>query len=360
MEFVWGLNAHEVWGAVFVLVPTFLIAVAFFVLQDPVTRQGIATRLRTRPHTPRSTSNPPQHPTATPDPAEPRTAPHGEWWPVVVGEVHHLLIVGETQEGKSTTARALLIDRARTDSIVVIDPHAKLNDWRVSTIGDGRDFPAIDEALVALESEMSRRYTPGEDIGEPLTIFIDEYPAIADECRHAKQAFLRLAREGAKVRMRLVVLTQDANVETLGIRGQGAARSNFARLLLSSFAVRECKALAGQSWAACLDWRSNLVIVDRSQLVRLSRRQVQARRWEPVPVFDAAPGAPEEPIPEPVPGTSTGDTPDTGAVLARDLPDDALLAEVGRRWSKNKAAAIIGGNRAAALARINALMEEHE
>jgi hypothetical protein len=311
------------------------------------------------PHAPRNTSTPTQ-PATTPDPAAPRTAPHSEWWPVVVGDVHHLLIVGETQEGKSTTARALLIDRARTDSIVVIDPHAKLNGWGVPTIGDGRDFAAVDAALVALEAEMSRRYTPGEDIGAPLTIFIDEYPAIADECRHAKQAFLRLAREGAKVHMRLVVLTQDANVETLGIRGQGAARLNFARLLLSSFAVRECKALAGQAWGACLDWRGNLIIVDRSQLVRLSRRQVQARRWEPVPASDDAPEMPEEPVPEPVPGTSTVGTPDTDAVLAGNLSEDVVLVEVARRWSKNKAAAIVGGNRAAALARINALMEEHE
>jgi hypothetical protein len=273
-----------------------------------------------------------------------------------VGDVHHLLIVGETQEGKSTTARALLIDRARTDSIVVIDPHAKLNGWGVPTIGDGRDFAAIDAALVALEAEMSRRYTPGEDIGASLTIFIDEYPAIADECRHAKQAFLRLAREGAKVRMRLVVLTQDANVETLGIRGQGAARSNFARLLLSSFAVRECKPLAGQAWPAALDWRGSLIIVDRSQLVRLSRRQVQARRWEPVPAGDDAPEMPGEPVPEPVPGTSTAGTIST----AQSLTEDELIIHIAQNYSKNRACGFIGGNKQAALARINTLMEEHE
>jgi hypothetical protein len=71
-------------------------------------------------------------------------------------------------------------------------------------------------------------------VGRPLTIFIDEYPAIAAHCPGVKETFLALAREGAKPRMRLVVLTQDANVETLGISGQGAVRSLYSSALVTA------------------------------------------------------------------------------------------------------------------------------
>jgi NaMN:DMB phosphoribosyltransferase len=45
----------------------------------------------------------------------PALVPHAQWWPQVVQQVVHLLIVGESQEGKSTTARALLHARARSE-----------------------------------------------------------------------------------------------------------------------------------------------------------------------------------------------------------------------------------------------------
>jgi amino acid permease len=54
--------------------------------------------------------------------------------------------------------------------------------------------------------------TPGQ-WGLLLTIFIDEYPAIAAYYLGATETFLALAREGAKPRMRLVVLTRRWVVE---------------------------------------------------------------------------------------------------------------------------------------------------
>jgi hypothetical protein len=218
--------------------------------------------------------------TAVSPPALLQTRPHAQWWPIVTRQVHHLLLVGESQEGKTTTARALLQARALTDTILVIDPHGKLNDWGVPVVGMGRDWGAIDEALIALEQELSRRYTPDEPLGEPLSIFFDEWPAIAANCPSAKRVLLALAQEGAKARMRLVVLAQQATVEGLGIKGQGDARRNFARLLLGSFALREIPDIAGQSWPAVLDWRGEMQSVDRQYLPRLvEQRTVQPHIW---------------------------------------------------------------------------------
>lgn len=277
-------------------------------------------------------------------------APHAQWWPAVVNEAHHLLLVGSTQSGKTTTACALLCARAQRDHILVIDPHAKLSPWQCDAVGTGRDWDGIDAALVALETEMSRRYAPSEAIGEPLTIFIDEWPAIAANCRNAKRVFLALAQEGAKVRMRLVVLTQQPTVEALGIPGQGDARNNFSRLLLGSFATKLAEAAIGR-WAAVLDHQGQVQAVDRGRLPGLVQTASNCQVWQP---------------PEPEPGTvsvssggavSTPETPGNGRELS-EKQAAAIRKLHAAGISKNVILELIPGNRARMLAAINAAMDE--
>jgi hypothetical protein len=284
---------------------------------------------------------------------------HGRWWPQVVQQVVHLLIVGESQEGKSTSARALLQARATTDTILVLDPHGKFNDWGVPVIGVGRDWAALDRAFVALGDELSRRYRPGEPVDAPLTIFIDEYPAIAANCPSAKQAFLTLAREGAKARMRLVILTQDANVETLGISGQGAVRRNFTRLLLSSFAVQALPESRGQAWPAVLEHRGSLRVVDRSHLPKLAlQRARRARVWEvpetTAPTYTAGTRLADEP--QALPATD-GDGPDHDALTERRAQTIRTAAAKG--LTRTEIATLLGGNHNRAMRLVKAVLETH-
>jgi hypothetical protein len=107
------------------------------------------------------------------------------------------------------------------------------------------------------------------------------YALVADTLALSLVGLLVLAREGAKARMRLVILTQDANVETLGISGQGAVRCNFTRLLLRSFAVQALPESRGLAWPAMLEHRGSLRAVDRSHLPKLAlQRTRRARVWE--------------------------------------------------------------------------------
>lgn len=189
---------------------------------------------RTPDLAPRQPASPELAPTALP-PIRPATL--RTWWPAVLYHRGHLMIVGETQSGKSTTAFALLSARAQTDLVMVIDPHEKLNPWPLQAANSGRDFAQIDQLFQALDRELTRRYAPGEPAGAPLSIFIDEWPVIAAECPSAPKAFKRLVREGAKAGLRIVLLTQEASTKALGIEGEGPVRENLWRVLLGSFAA---------------------------------------------------------------------------------------------------------------------------
>lgn len=207
--------------------------------------------------------------------------PHNEWWPLAQA-AHHLMVVGETQEGKSTTTIALLREKAQKGKIMIIDPHEKLNDWGTPTINTGRDWANIDQLMLALDTELSRRYLRGEEIGAPLCIIMDEVPAIMDECDNAPKAMMRLAREGAKVGMNLVILTQDANVESLKIKGQGAVRNNFSKILLGSFAIQVYKDLEGTQWPAVLEYRGKKMRVSRSRLPAIAKSDIgKVDLWQP-------------------------------------------------------------------------------
>lgn len=167
--------------------------------------------------------------------------PLEQWWHRVIRHATHVILVGESQSGKSTTARALLTDRSYGDRVVIIDPHEKLNDWGdLPVIGRGYDKAACATAIKALYVEMGRRYQPGEAIEPPLTVFIDEYPAIAKYDPSVSEAFTGLLREAAKVHIRLVVLAQDDNVKSLGIEGEGEVRKNLLKVLLGTFATAAC------------------------------------------------------------------------------------------------------------------------
>lgn len=195
--------------------------------------------------------------------------PLRDWWPVVVGRVHHLLLVGASQSGKSKLAEKLLISRAANgDEVVVIDPHATINPWQVKAVGQGRDYVNINAAFLGLELEMERRFQQGATF-RPLSIFIDEFPAIADNCPDASRVMVALAQEAAKVKMRLVVLTQSPTVASLGISGKGAVRESFSRLLLGGFAIAEKQELVEVAWPAVLDYEGKQHALSRQGLLEM-------------------------------------------------------------------------------------------
>jgi hypothetical protein len=162
---------------------------------------------------------------------------------------------------------------------IAIAPHRKPGDF--AALGDrvycgGRNYGTLeDEAadfeslltghagkvtaaavVKAIHAEMDRRYellAEGQDPGPMVNIVWDEILATLGEVpKLAKTYLLPLLRESRKVRLRLIALPQDDQVESLDIKGQGAARSNLTYVRLGKTAIAHAKNLAPDvsAWVA--------------------------------------------------------------------------------------------------------------
>lgn len=157
----------------------------------------------------------------------------------------HILIVGPTRSGKTTVANHL-IDNAEYDAtIYALDPHATQNrlkglSWspRAQVVGDGRDWAAIDAMLVHLLGEMNERFQHST-VPQPVYVANDEWLAVLKNCPHAKEFFEIFGSEAAKVNMHLIIVTQAATVDDLGVSGD--VRGNLIELRLSHESKAENK-----------------------------------------------------------------------------------------------------------------------
>lgn len=156
----------------------------------------------------------------------------------------HLMILGETGSGKSTICK-YLVSQVNAPCLI-IDPHAAPTDWRGFTVtGSGRNYEAIATEFERLASLMQIRYE-ARDKGisqfDPLIVIIDEFPAIASSLgKGATDTVKLLAREARKVSIRMCLLSQGAEVKTLGLEGEGSIRECFAMLRLGNFALSHGK-----------------------------------------------------------------------------------------------------------------------
>ena len=162
----------------------------------------------------------------------------------------HMLILGETGSGKSTLVK-FLVASASCPSIV-LDPHAAPDDWQgMKVIGAGRKYQDIGDEVSRLVALMDARYderSNGQKSFVPLLVIIDEFPAIASTLgKSFTEQIMLLVRESRKVAIKLVILSQGAEVKTLGIDGQGSIRECFAIVAIGKFATARAKSLGDES-----------------------------------------------------------------------------------------------------------------
>ena len=285
------------------------------------------------------------------------------WWPHIVGSPITVMIVGESQSGKSTTARALLAERAQTDRIMILDPHEKFNDWgalQETVIGRGRDLDAIVAAVADLHIEFERRFKRDEQIADGLTIFIDEVPAIIAAAPEVSDYLAAWLLEGAKARFRVVFLTQEPGVEALGLKGKGRVRLSTRKVLLGAYAAGVPGALA---WPAAIEVRGATVSIDGSALLAMAARATTINplvAWRPL--AELVRDDDDLALLRTSSRTSTSHRgvvlPDTDALSpgSERLSDDDLIAELVRRGvSANKIRDLLGGTKAVVLDKVRAL-----
>lgn len=295
------------------------------------------------------------------------------WWPQIADSALAVMIVGESQSGKSTTARALLAWRARTDRIVIIDPHEKFNDWgslQEVVLGRDRNLDQAAMAFEVLHVEFERRFKRAERVGANLSIFIDETPAIISYAPEVADYLAQWLLEGAKAGFRVVFLTQEPGVDALGIKGKGKVRLSTRKVLLGAFAADAPGVLA---WPAAIEVTGTVKSIDASALPEMAMQAAAidpAVAWltpteltaePPEPVRDGAELRVLPPLGRTGSGGSTLVRAGTDAVRAGSAgwSDDELLAELVRRGvSGNRIHELLGGTRATVLDKVRELRDQ--
>lgn len=138
-----------------------------------------------------------------------------------------VLIKGASDAGKTTLLQHIV---SRSKGVFVIDPHYAPDVWPISStrvVGAARNYQAIDTFLLKLIDELNSRYerrAKGENNFEQITLVIDEFNSIKQECDHAGKILSTLIRESRKVGFRLFLGSHSELVKPLGLEGQGDIR----------------------------------------------------------------------------------------------------------------------------------------
>jgi hypothetical protein len=99
---------------------------------------------------------------------------------------------------------------------------------------------------------------------DPLIVIIDEFPAIASSLgKGATDTVKLLAREARKVQIRMCLLSQGAEVKTLGLEGEGSIRECFAMLRLGNFALSHGKLLKDKGIGEALENSDRPAMLDQ-------------------------------------------------------------------------------------------------
>jgi hypothetical protein len=265
-------------------------------------------------------------------------------WRIQAVRAHHLLVIGNTDSGKTTLVRALLPGKRGT--ILVIDPKNRPGKWgTIEAIGldDNAEYTQIERALQLVLHELRQRQRAlnhGETEFLPLTVVVDEAPDVADECSSTfPTLFKRVSSVGRELRISLIILSQRSTVKPLGIVGDGQSRDNFTKILMGSFARRAVPRLAGQHYCAVLDVEGEQHILDVSPLPIYAQMPLKAGVVSGIALSDTSddtrhtrgiPGMPDPPPGMHADTSVPNDTRYTGGIntTAPDEPSDEQI----RRW----------------------------
>jgi len=146
----------------------------------------------------------------------------------VVNTGIHFSLIGPTNGGKSTLANHI-IDYINANKTYALDPHAKFNIWSDKCL-ISQKYDDIQYTLEQAFIEMSSRYDKGPGDYDSILLAIDEWPAIIAERPECEQYISRISREGRKVDVRLVLLSQSDQIGEIGL--SVALRNNFVKIEL--------------------------------------------------------------------------------------------------------------------------------
>lgn len=191
--------------------------------------------------------------------------------------VPHVGIEGATRTGKTTLATGILHNRPGDILILTAKAGDTWGGLPYVTIDDDGSFRSAAAAFTSLLQEVKRRLVAvkhGQQPGAWLNVVLDDYPALRDACPDADAAFLLIARIGASLRVRLLVLTYSLNVKELGLEGKGDARHHFVWIK---------RTRRGEQRTATMMWEDSRYDLDVDSVIAQAAKPLdQARTWKPV------------------------------------------------------------------------------
>lgn len=238
-------------------------------------------------------------------------------WLMYADEAHHVMLGGSTGEGKTITAKAILLPRLQAgNDLFVIDPHSS-NWYGIAGRAGGEDWQdaqaAIADVFLEYKDRVQFRHqhllVTGEELPEThfkrLNVIVDEAFLLKENLdtgnRKGQINYWSLLSEilssGArKVAISLILLTQTTNVEDLGI--SGPLRRNFFRIAVDAPSIRLMIAreetnherkqqlyegLIGLQYPATAEIGGQIHLLDRSGLLPMAQAHVDAksRLWVP-------------------------------------------------------------------------------
>lgn len=147
-----------------------------------------------------------------------------------------VIIAGGSDAGKTTLAKHIIAGRLDDSQVIIIDPHAPSKILGVDCIGAGRDYGAIEGALLSLCELMSHRYDDvkyglaGYGEHDRISVFVDEWTGIRKNVKNAGELLGTLLVESRKVNIHLTFLTHSLTVDVLGIDAQIRASAKLVQL----------------------------------------------------------------------------------------------------------------------------------
>lgn len=160
----------------------------------------------------------------------------------------HTIVAAKPGDGKTTTGNTMIVaDLLRGAEVIVLNPHFTyyhFEDQRIDLrplrhlLTVVYDYDEIEIALRNILHTVNERlvlYREGQDVGSTVCVYLDEWPAISGDDDHGKNCarlLSQIIRQARKCNIWIILLTQDALVETLQL--SGGIRANFATRLVGN------------------------------------------------------------------------------------------------------------------------------
>lgn len=144
----------------------------------------------------------------------------------LLDNAERVLVKGASDAGKTTLLQHIA---SRSQGVVILDPHNKPGQWPDGTriIGNGYNFAEVNSFMAWFKAEIEKRYkqrAANDESYPPLTIIIDEFMTIREECEETRQVLSKAIRECRKIKIRLFIGSHSELVKPLGLEGAGDVR----------------------------------------------------------------------------------------------------------------------------------------